>query len=316
MVARTSAGDCVFYHRDSGLCVIHRDLGEPMLPSTCRHFPRLAVRDRAGTFISLTHYCPTAASMLFRDDVPLEIVERRPHFPRRRTTASSSSDEDWPPLLHPDDADGSRGLHRVGAAHGRAMRGAAVVAGKRHRDARARRARAPGRDAGDRRDRSRPRSRSCRATASTRASPHVTRREPRGSRRGDDGGPGRSDAGAGRRAASPTRTCATCVRVWSAWRRAAEAVPRREGVRLVDGVPGPGRPDDRARSRCRARARARRGRATMPRRRPSARRRRCCARPSATRTSCSITWRSARISPKPGPGRGIAVRSVDGQVRC
>jgi len=61
MVARTATGDCVFYHRHSGLCVIHRDLGEPMLPATCRHFPRLAVRDARGTFISLTHYCPTAA---------------------------------------------------------------------------------------------------------------------------------------------------------------------------------------------------------------------------------------------------------------
>src|SRR5205814_1091399 len=52
MVARTSAGDCVFYHRDSGLCVIQRDAGEAQLPSTCRHFPRLAVRDWRGTFIS------------------------------------------------------------------------------------------------------------------------------------------------------------------------------------------------------------------------------------------------------------------------
>jgi len=74
MVARTATGDCVFYHRHSGLCVIHRDLGEPMLPSTCRHFPRLAVRDARGTFISLTHYCPTAAASLFRVDVPIEII--------------------------------------------------------------------------------------------------------------------------------------------------------------------------------------------------------------------------------------------------
>ena len=26
MVARTATGDCVFYHRQSGLCVVHRDL--------------------------------------------------------------------------------------------------------------------------------------------------------------------------------------------------------------------------------------------------------------------------------------------------
>jgi hypothetical protein len=40
MIARTATGDCVFYHRHSGLCVIHRDLGEPMLPATCPSLSR------------------------------------------------------------------------------------------------------------------------------------------------------------------------------------------------------------------------------------------------------------------------------------
>ena len=43
MVARTPSGDCVFYHRHSGLCVIHRDMGSTELPATCQHFPRLAL---------------------------------------------------------------------------------------------------------------------------------------------------------------------------------------------------------------------------------------------------------------------------------
>src|SRR5687768_1687612 len=81
IVARTASGDCVFYHRGSGLCIVQRTLGEEMLPSTCRHFPRLAVRDARGTSISLTHYCPTAAAMLFREAVPLEIVEAPAAFP-------------------------------------------------------------------------------------------------------------------------------------------------------------------------------------------------------------------------------------------
>jgi hypothetical protein len=101
MVARTQHGDCVFYHRGSGLCVVHRDLGEPTLPSTCRHFPRVAVRDRRGTFISLTHYCPTAASMLFRDDVPLEIVAGPAAFPPAAYDGLVVDPEAWPPLLHP-----------------------------------------------------------------------------------------------------------------------------------------------------------------------------------------------------------------------
>ena len=101
MIARTSGGDCVFYHRHSGLCVVHRDLGEPLLPSTCRHFPRVAVRDRRGTCISLTHYCPTAASMLFRDDVPLEVVESPAAFPPAAYDGLVVDPDAWPPLLHP-----------------------------------------------------------------------------------------------------------------------------------------------------------------------------------------------------------------------
>ena len=102
MVARTSGGDCVFYHRHSGLCVIHRDLGEPLLPSTCRHFPRLAVRDSRGTFISLTHYCPTAAASLFRDEVAVEIVEAPAAFPDADYQGLVVTEDDWPPLLRPD----------------------------------------------------------------------------------------------------------------------------------------------------------------------------------------------------------------------
>jgi len=101
MVGRTPAGNCVFFHSRSGLCVIHRDLGEPRMPSTCRHFPRLAVRDNRGTFISLTHYCPTAAGMLFRDDVALEIVESPPAFPPAAYEGLTVDPEAWPPLLHP-----------------------------------------------------------------------------------------------------------------------------------------------------------------------------------------------------------------------
>ena len=101
MVARTARGDCVFYHRDSGLCVVHRDLGDETLPSTCRHFPRVAVRDQRGTFISLTHYCPTAASMLFRDDMPLDIVEAPAAFPPAAYDGLVVDPDAWPPLLHP-----------------------------------------------------------------------------------------------------------------------------------------------------------------------------------------------------------------------
>lgn len=101
MLSRTPSGDCVFFHRGSGLCVVHRDLGEAALPSTCRHFPRIAVRDWRGTFITLSHFCPTAASMLFRDDVPLEVVESPRAFPDGDYEGLTVHADAWPPLLHP-----------------------------------------------------------------------------------------------------------------------------------------------------------------------------------------------------------------------
>lgn len=100
MLARTATGDCVFFHRGSSLCVVHRDAGEAALPATCRHFPRLAVRDRRGTFISLTHFCPTAARSLFRDPSPIEIVESPPAFPPADYEGLEVEDDAWPPLLH------------------------------------------------------------------------------------------------------------------------------------------------------------------------------------------------------------------------
>ena len=101
MLARTADGHCVFFHGGSRLCVVHRDLGETALPSTCRHFPRVAVCDVRGTFISLTHYCPTAASMLFREDVPVEVVASPAAFPPRDYEGLQVHADSWPPLLHP-----------------------------------------------------------------------------------------------------------------------------------------------------------------------------------------------------------------------
>jgi Fe-S-cluster containining protein len=101
MLERTESGECVFLERGSSLCIVHRDLGEATLPSTCRHFPRLAVRDSRGTFITLSHFCPTAASMLFRDDCPLEIVSAPPAFPPADYEGLVVTGDDLPPLLSP-----------------------------------------------------------------------------------------------------------------------------------------------------------------------------------------------------------------------
>jgi hypothetical protein len=101
ILERTHSGDCVFFERRSHLCIVHRDAGEESLPGTCRHFPRLAVADSRGTFVTLSHFCPTAASMLFREDVALDIVEDPPAFPPRDYDGLSVTADDLPPLLSP-----------------------------------------------------------------------------------------------------------------------------------------------------------------------------------------------------------------------
>ena len=101
LLERTHGGACVFFERDSHLCVVHRDAGEESLPATCRHFPRLAVSDSRGTFVTLSHYCPTAASMLFRDDVALQIVEEPPAFLLTDYDGLAVTADDLPPLLSP-----------------------------------------------------------------------------------------------------------------------------------------------------------------------------------------------------------------------
>ncbi len=99
-VLRREEGTCVLFDRETHHCIVHRDLGEDALPATCRLFPRIALRDPRGTFITLSHYCPTAASMLFREDVPLEVVEGPHAFPDGDYEGLTATDQ-WPPLLRP-----------------------------------------------------------------------------------------------------------------------------------------------------------------------------------------------------------------------
>jgi Fe-S-cluster containining protein len=101
MLERTGDGDCVFFERESRLCVVHRDLGESALPLTCRHFPRVSLQDGRGTFVTLSHFCPTAAGMLFREDVALAIVRAPGAFPLDDYDGLRVTPDDLPPLLHP-----------------------------------------------------------------------------------------------------------------------------------------------------------------------------------------------------------------------
>ena len=100
ILERDEEGRCVFYAASAKRCIVHRDLGEAALPETCRHFPRVSVQDQRGTFVSLSHFCPTAASMLFRD-LPVEIVSPPPAFPHDDYDGLIVNGDDLPPLLTP-----------------------------------------------------------------------------------------------------------------------------------------------------------------------------------------------------------------------
>ena len=75
VVPARADGQCVFFEADAGrLCTIHRRAGASSLPSVCRHFPRVVVIDPRGASMTLSHFCPTAAGLLF-PPTPLAIVE-------------------------------------------------------------------------------------------------------------------------------------------------------------------------------------------------------------------------------------------------
>ena len=85
VVLRTDeAGRCAFFdpsRRPSGLCAVHGGLGEDALPSSCRQFPRVVTLTPLGVSVTLSHYCPTAAGMLFEGDEALRVVENPRAFP-------------------------------------------------------------------------------------------------------------------------------------------------------------------------------------------------------------------------------------------
>ncbi len=100
MLGRATDGACLFYDGTTRLCRVHSAQGSGALPVACRQFPRIALRDPRGTFITLSHFCPTAAAVLW-DDVPLVIRQDPPAFPDADYEGLDASGE-LPPLLRPD----------------------------------------------------------------------------------------------------------------------------------------------------------------------------------------------------------------------
>ena len=99
-------GRCTFLDSDADgpLCDIHRAGGHAALPLACRMFPRQVLHDTRGTFISLSHFCPTAAALLFEDEGPVAIVDApAPLAPPGDDRALDGLDarDVWPPVLRP-----------------------------------------------------------------------------------------------------------------------------------------------------------------------------------------------------------------------
>jgi hypothetical protein len=96
--ARTRTGDCGFHHHDR--CSLHEAGSESMLPSACRHFPRVFLRDARGTLLTLSHFCPTAASLLFEPGA-VHVVEASAPLALEEPIEGLDAREALPPLVRP-----------------------------------------------------------------------------------------------------------------------------------------------------------------------------------------------------------------------
>jgi len=90
-------GRCRYYdEHPGGSCSVHRAGGEAALPQACRQFPRVAALSPLGVSVTLSAFCPTAASLLFGSD-PFRIVETADH----RVSEGLDATTVMPPLLRP-----------------------------------------------------------------------------------------------------------------------------------------------------------------------------------------------------------------------
>jgi Fe-S-cluster containining protein len=102
--ARHADGTCTFFEGDTHLCAIHHAAGNAALPLSCRMFPRVVLHDGRGTLISLSHFCPTAAALLFEDEssrTPAGIVDAPSTLTEIGPLDGLDAREAWPPLLRP-----------------------------------------------------------------------------------------------------------------------------------------------------------------------------------------------------------------------
>lgn len=101
IAVRETDGRCAFLEGESNphSCEIHRAGGHEAMPLACRMFPRLILHDARGTFISLSHFCPTAAGLLFEAGPPAAIVDAPASLAGAGQLDGLNARDVWPPLL-------------------------------------------------------------------------------------------------------------------------------------------------------------------------------------------------------------------------
>jgi hypothetical protein len=99
----SSDGACPAFHRTGGnLCAVQRELGHEGIPASCRHFPRVALLEADAVRVTLSHFCPTAASMLFKADTgQLAIVHDAAGIADRHEHDGFDARQTIPPFLRP-----------------------------------------------------------------------------------------------------------------------------------------------------------------------------------------------------------------------
>lgn len=103
VLAPLAGGACPAFDGPGGnLCAIQRSLGHQNLPAACRHFPRVALLETDAVRVTLSHFCPTAASMLFRSGLErTAILPDAPGIGDRLEHDGFDARQTIPPFLRP-----------------------------------------------------------------------------------------------------------------------------------------------------------------------------------------------------------------------
>jgi hypothetical protein len=102
IVLGRAGGRCVFFTGPGRPgCAIHAALGASAMPLACRQFPRVSLLDPRGASVTLSHYCPTAAAMLARQE-SVTIDAEPPAFPADAEYVGLDVRDHLPPLIRPN----------------------------------------------------------------------------------------------------------------------------------------------------------------------------------------------------------------------